>query len=51
MYSGKDNPTTSKKKDNWHNPTNNPKQLKASFVGVVLLLVKNHTTTPGVWQF
>jgi hypothetical protein len=29
-----------------HNPTNNPKQLKATFVGVVLLSVrKNHTTT------
>ena len=33
-----------------HNPTNNPKQLKTTFVGVVLLSVrKNHhhtTTTP-----
>jgi hypothetical protein len=28
-----------------HNPTNNPKQLKTSFVGVVLLSVKkNHHT-------
>jgi hypothetical protein len=33
-----------------HNPTNNPKQLKTTFVGVVLLSVKNppphHHTTP-----
>jgi hypothetical protein len=29
-----------------HNPTNNPKQLKTTFVGVVLLSVKNHTTPP-----
>ena len=33
-----------------HNPTNNPKQLKTTFVGVVLLSVKkpphhHHTTT------
>jgi hypothetical protein len=29
-----------------HNPTNNPKQLKTTFVGVVLLSVrKNHHTT------
>ena len=28
-----------------HNPTNNPKQLKTTFVGVVLLSVKNPTTT------
>ena len=33
---------------NCHNPTNNPKQLKTTFVGVVILLVrkKHHTTTP-----
>jgi hypothetical protein len=36
-----------------HNPTNNPKQLKTTFVGVVLLSVKNpppppHHTTPDV---
>jgi hypothetical protein len=32
-----------------HNPTNNPKQLKTTFVGVVLLSVRkttpHHTTT------
>jgi hypothetical protein len=42
---------------NCHNPTNNPKQLKATFVGVVLLSVKkppppppppHHHTTPGI---
>ena len=32
-------------KENCHNPTNNPKQLKKTFVGVVLLSVKK-TTTP-----
>jgi hypothetical protein len=37
-----------------HNPTNNPKQFKTTFVGVVLLSVKkkhhhtNTTTTPGL---
>jgi hypothetical protein len=36
-----------------HNPTNNPKQLKTPFVGVVLLSVKkkpppHHHTTPGL---
>ena len=41
-----------------HNPTNNPKQLKTTFVGVVLLSVKNPpphhdhtTTTPGIITF
>jgi hypothetical protein len=29
-----------------HNPTNNPKQLKPTFVGVVLLVRKPTTTTP-----
>ena len=38
---------------NCHNPTNNPKQLKTTFVGVVLLSVKKTTTnttatTPGL---
>jgi hypothetical protein len=28
-----------------HNPTNNPKQLKTTFVGVVLLSVRKTTTT------
>ena len=28
-----------------HNPTNNPKQLKTTFVGVVLLSVRKPTTT------
>jgi hypothetical protein len=28
-----------------HNPTNNPKQFKTTFVGVVLLLVGKKTTT------
>jgi hypothetical protein len=34
--------------DNCHNPTNNPKQLKTTFVGVVILSVRknHHTTTP-----
>jgi hypothetical protein len=32
---------------NCHNPTNNPKQLKTFFVGVVLLSVKKKTT-PGL---
>ena len=37
-----------------HNPTNNPKQLITTFVGVVLLSVEktttapHHTTTPGL---
>jgi hypothetical protein len=34
-----------------HDPTNNPKQLKTTFVGVVLLSVKknhHHHTTPGL---
>jgi hypothetical protein len=31
--------------NNCHNPTNNPKQLKTTFVGVVLLLVRKTTTT------
>jgi hypothetical protein len=41
---------------NCHNPTNNLKQLKTTFVGVVLLSVKktppphhhHTTTTPGI---
>jgi hypothetical protein len=33
---------------NCHNPTNNPKQFKTTFVGVVLSLVKKTTTTPGL---
>jgi hypothetical protein len=35
-------------KDSCHNTTNNPKQLKTTFVGVVLLSVRknhHHTTT------
>jgi hypothetical protein len=50
---------------NCHNPTNNPKQLKTTFVGVVLLSVKKKTphhhhhhhhtttttTTPGLITF
>jgi hypothetical protein len=28
-----------------HNPTNNPKQLKTTFVGVVLFSVRKTTTT------
>ena len=31
---------------NCHNPTNNPKQLKTTFVGVVLLSVRKTTTPP-----
>jgi hypothetical protein len=35
-----------------HNPTNNPKQIKTTFVGVVLLSVRktspHNTTTPGI---
>jgi hypothetical protein len=29
-----------------HNPTNNPKQLKTTFVGVVILSVRKTTTPP-----
>ena len=31
-----------KEPTNCHNPTNNPKQLKTTFVGVVLLSVSNY---------
>jgi hypothetical protein len=38
--------------DYCHNPTNNPKQLKTTFVGVVILSVRknhhHHTTTTRV---
>jgi hypothetical protein len=30
----------------YHNPTKNPKQLKTTFVGVVLLSARKTTTTP-----
>jgi hypothetical protein len=39
---------------NCHNPTNNPKQLKTTFVGVVLLSVRkphHHTTTTTLGPF
>ena len=41
--------------DNCHNPTNKPKQLKTTFVGVVFLSVNknrtapHHTTTTTMW--
>jgi hypothetical protein len=42
-------------RDNCHNPTNNPKQLKTIFVGVVLLSVKkphhHHHTMSDVITF
>ena len=36
---------------NCHNPTNNPKELKTTFVGVVLLSVKKTTTTGTHYNF